>query len=415
MPANQSQDRSVIIVNDFAHINGGAALVALSSARALASRGYKVVLLAAVKPIDPDLAASDVEVVCTGQKEILTDPNRFRAARQGLWNRRAARKMKELLNHYEPQKTIVHVHGWTKSLSSSVIRAAIKKNYPIVISLHDYFTVCPNGGFFNYPKNEICNLKAMSPSCVFSNCDKYGYAQKLYRVIRQMIQKRLGLTPNAIKHFISISDFSKDILNNYLPSDAQIMSVPNPIFIERQDCAVPGNNDYFVIVGRLSPEKGLFLAAEAAREAHVNLKFVGDGELKENLAKSYPEFEITGWLDREAVVECVKSARALILPSLWYETQGLVVAEAAALGIPAIVPDTCAACDMIINGETGHWFTGGNSHDLADKIALLKNSEMLNRIGRNAYDNFWSNPPTLDNHIEHLIKAYHKILSNFGK
>lgn len=412
MPDNYSQDFSIIIVNDFAHVNGGAALVALSSAKALVSRGYKVVLFSAVKPIDPELAASGVEVVCTGQEEILTDPNRFRAIRQGLWNRVAGRRMKELLKRYNPRKTIVHVHGWTKSLSSSVIRAAVKNNFPVVISLHDYFTACPNGGFFNYPQNEICNLTAMSSSCVFSNCDKYSYTQKIYRIIRQLIQKQFGLTPKRINYFISISDFSKDILKSYLPCDAQITPIPNPIFIDRQDAAIPGNNNYFVIVGRLTPEKGLFLAAEAAREAQVNLKFVGDGELREELSEQYPEFEITGWLDREAVAECIKSARALILPSLWYETQGLVVAEAAALGIPAIVPDTCAAREMVRDGDTGYWFSGGCGHDLAEKIKLFKDNDNLNQMGRAAYDNFWSNPPTLENHIEHLTQAYDKIIQN---
>ncbi|MFH1700190.1 MAG: glycosyltransferase family 4 protein [Candidatus Zixiibacteriota bacterium] len=414
MPDNHSLN-NIIIVNDFAHVNGGAALVALSSARTLASRGYNVVLFAAVEPVDHDLAASGVEVVCTGQKEILTDRNRFRAVGRGLWNRYAARKMKELLKQYDPQKTIVHVHGWTKSLSSSVIRMALNKKFTVVISLHEYFAACPNGGFFNYPKNEICKLNAMSASCVFCNCDKFGYTQKIYRVVRQMIQNRFGLTPKGVKYFVSISEFSKDILKSYLPSDAEIIPVPNPIFIDRQVPANPGNNNYFVIVGRLTPEKGLFLAAEAACIAKVNLKFIGDGELKEELISKYPGLEITGWLNREEVVKIVKSARALILPSLWYETQGLVVAEAAALGIPAIVPDTCAARDMVIDGETGYWFTGGNSQNLADKITLFKSNDLLNRIGRAAYDSFWSDPPTLDNHIDHLIQAYDKILQNFPK
>ena len=75
------------------------------------------------------------------------------------------------LDGFDPHKTIVHVHGWTKSLSSSVVQEALQRDFQIVISLHDYFVACPNGGFYNYKKKHICRLKPLSKACVLSNCD----------------------------------------------------------------------------------------------------------------------------------------------------------------------------------------------------------------------------------------------------
>lgn len=119
---------NIIIVNDFAHINGGASQVALSSAIALANQGYSVTLFSAVPPVMSELNHKNIQVICTGQYEILKDPNRLRATIQGIWNIKAAKAMKNLLDTRDPSNTIIHIHGWTKALSSSVVNAVRKKS-----------------------------------------------------------------------------------------------------------------------------------------------------------------------------------------------------------------------------------------------------------------------------------------------
>ncbi len=410
MSASPPDKLSIIIVNDFAHVNGGAALVALESAKGLAKAGHDVTVFAAVKPIDDSLKSSGVKVVCTDQHEIKTDPDRKRAVRQGLWNRTAAIGFNTLLRDYNKNSTVVHVHGWTKSLSSSVFRTAIDQGFPVVCTLHDYFAACPNGGLFNYRKNEICELKAMSLNCVLTNCDKQSYGQKIYRVIRQRKQKSKGGVPESVRHFISISKFSTEILEPYLPRDATIHPVANPIFIEKMEPATTERHKRFICVARFSPEKGLFLLADAARKARVNLTLVGDGELKEELEKNYPEIEFTGWQGREQIVKLIRSSQAMVLPSLWYETQGMVVAEAAALGVPSIVPDSCAARDMVIDGKTGLWFKGGDIEDLSRALTDMTDTSSAAQMGTSAYNSFWSSPPTLQIHIDKLCEVYRRIL-----
>jgi hypothetical protein len=87
--------KNVIIVNDFAHVNGGAGQVAFSSAKELAHRGFNVVVFSAVAPIDERLEFDRVKVVCLAQKDILTEKNRLRAIVQGCWNKNAKRTKKE--------------------------------------------------------------------------------------------------------------------------------------------------------------------------------------------------------------------------------------------------------------------------------------------------------------------------------
>jgi len=401
---------NIIIVNDFAHINGGAAAVALGSAIALAQAGHRVTVLAGVGPIVPELTDAGVRVVCLDQPELAADPNRFRAAGRGLWNRAARRAMSDLLADFEREKSVVHIHGWTKCLTSSAIRAAVDVEFPVVITIHDYFLACPNGGFYNYQKNHICNLVPLTRGCVFSNCDKQGYGQKVWRTARQIVQINSGLIPAGIRHFIAISDFSFDIIKSHLPEKARIHRIPNPIDIKKAGPIRCEQNQSIVQVGRLSSEKGVFLFAAAARKAGIVPVFVGDGPCRAELECRFPEAAITGWLPRDQVHCHLQSARALVFPSLWHETQGMVVLEAAARGLPALVADTCAAREMVTDCVTGLWFEGGNEDDLMKKILQIKDDAFVGKLGRAAYNRFWSDPPTIGKHIEKLLAVYAEML-----
>jgi glycosyltransferase involved in cell wall biosynthesis len=402
----------LVIVNDFAHINGGTAMVALSSAAALARRGYPVTLFAAVGPVLAELTREGVDAICLGQHEIAADPNRLRAAVGGLWNRTAGRRMREVLRNLDPSDTVIHVHGWTKGLTGAPVAEAIQRRFPVVATLHDYFVACPNGGFYDFQKSRICPLPAMSLSCLARNCDKNGYSQKAWRVVRQMIQRRRGHIPDRLRHFITVSSFSRKIMQPYLPPDARLYDVPNPIWTAPESCANPGGNELFAYVGRLSPEKGALLFAKAVQKAGVPAVFIGDGEQRGAIASLCPEAVITGWVPPAEVQRQLCLARVLVLPSLCHETQGMTVLEAAACGLAAVVPDTCAAREAVIDGETGLWFRGGSVDDLAAKLSLLHDDNLVGRMGRAAHDRFQTDAPTLDRHIETLELVYHQVSSD---
>ena len=129
-------DVNVVVVSDFAHVNGGNAAVALSSAVGLAQQGHAVTLFAGAGPVDPRIQSSAVTVVCTDQQSIGDDPRRTRAMVQGIWNAKAARTMAQMLESMDLDRTVVHVHGWDKVLSSSVVRTAIRTGAKVVCTYH---------------------------------------------------------------------------------------------------------------------------------------------------------------------------------------------------------------------------------------------------------------------------------------
>ncbi len=183
--------------------------------------------------------------------------------------------------------------------------------------------------------------------------------------------------------------------------------LPNPVPSVHRPAIDPGANAPFVFVGRLDHDKGPTLFARAAREAGVPAVFVGAGEEADAVREAYPQARLTGWIDDDGVQATLRAARALVNASLWYETQGLSAVEAAAHGVPAVVPDVGALRDVVADGETGLWFHGGDAGDLTIKLRrLAADDELTSRLGRAAYERFWSESWDLDTHLDRLEAVY---------
>lgn len=400
----------VVIVSDFAHVNGGAASVAIAGAIGLARRGHGVSFFSAVGPFDARLEKSGVRVLCTEQCEIAKDPRPIRAAVQGVWNRSAARAFAAHLHDLDRRDTIIHLHGWSKALSSSVVRTATEGGFKIACTLHDYFCACPTGGFFDARTASHCHVKPLSMACVTCNCDVRSYRQKLWRVVRQLAQERAGRIPSGIDAFIVLSRLSRLVVQPYLPQTARMFEISNPIDIPLGGPVDVGSNRAFTMIGQLSLVKGGHLFASAARDCGVKAVFVGDGPSAQEITAANPAATITGWVSQERVREYLSKARALVFPSLWYEAQPLVVLEAAARGVPAVVSDGCAAAESVRDGMTGLLFKNGDATSLASALRRLSDDDLVRRLGRGAYETYWADPPVLERHVAELERAYRVVL-----
>jgi glycosyltransferase involved in cell wall biosynthesis len=84
-----------------------------------------------------------------------------------------------------------------------------------------------------------------------------------------------------------------------------------------------------------------------------------------------PRASFAGFLNQTEVSKAYVAANVLVLPSE-SETWGLVVNEAMACGLPAIVSDTVGcAPDLIEKGRTGYVFPVGRTEVLAEKLSQL--------------------------------------------
>ena len=86
----------------------------------------------------------------------------------------------------------------------------------------------------------------------------------------------------------------------------------------------------------------------------------------------------------------LEAARCLVFPSLWYEAYGLVVAEAAARGVPAIVSDVAAPAERMIDGVDGWVFGSGDLDGLVRCMARTRDDALVASAGAAAYRRHWA-------------------------
>lgn len=386
---------NIVIVNDYDYIQGGASKISIETANALAQSGHRVIFFCGVS--DPCKSSlKGVEVVAASDCDSLSDSNRFRGAVNGIFNASSKAKMARLLVELDPKDTVVHIHGWTKALSSSVFEPVFEKGFKSVLTLHDFFLCCPNGGFYNYKNQSLCGLRGLSASCVKTDCDSRSYSFKLYRVLRHLVQNKFVGLDSKISTYVYISDFSFRLIKPYVDmGKSEAVYLPNPISVAKPESRARAEaSDYFVYVGRLSKEKGVALFCEAIRRSGKKAVIVGDGDMLEELRlefSNYSEIQFVGWKDPKDVERYVKGARWLVFPSLWYETFGLTVCEALAYGVPCLVSDDTAASDFI-DGKNGRLFKRNDVDSLCTLIADIDNDISLKAMSEYAFSKYWSAP-----------------------
>jgi glycosyltransferase involved in cell wall biosynthesis len=402
----------IAILNDFCSRNGGAASVAIDSALGLAEAGHEVRFIGVVGPVDPALTAhAGIKVSCLGQPTFLDDPRRAAAALRGWWSCSAARFVADALQDWRGDSVLLHVHGWVKALSPAIFPELLRyAHWRVVTTLHDYFLACPNGGFMVYPKTEICHRRALGADCLMCSCDARNYAQKLWRFGRGLIQTH-GLNLGCRLHgVIGVSQFSLEKLRPYLHQKVLARIVRNPVAVAQNVPTGGCTTGPLLYVGRLSSEKGVALALKAARALGRRIVVVGEGPEAARLGVDYPECEFLGWLSPENVHAQMRKAAALVFPSRWYETNGLVVLEAMANGLPVVVAAGTAATEFVRHGETGRHFKMGD-HDSLQKELTVALGPAGASLGRAASVWYWADPWTRAAHVRALESFYTELLA----
>ena len=366
---------TIVIVNDFDYIQGGASKVAIDTAKILHENGYHVIFFSGTHSIE-EFTENGYQNITLNLPECLKDKNKIRGAFRGLYNFKAKKEFKKILDTLDPKTTIIHIHGWTKTLSSSVFDVADKQGFKVVVTLHDYFSTCPNGGFFHYRQNQICKLKPLSRQCLCSNCDSRNYMFKIYRIIRQWIQTKIVKLNQRIKYATYVSNFSYQILKPYFPQTTHFYQLYNPIDIEKKKKITTVAKDKFILyTGRITKEKGIELFCKAVTELNYPVKVIGDGPLLSTLKKQYPTIEFLGWKNNQELNQYYQTAHFFVFPSLWYETAGLTVLEAAQNNLYSLVSDTSASKEFVELYSIGETFHSGNVEDLKQKIKKLYNTK----------------------------------------
>ncbi len=292
-----------------------------------------------------------------------------------IYSFEAIKKLGKLLSKIKPD--ICHAHNIYHHISPSVLSVLKHKNIPVVITLHDLKLACPAYNMLA-PDGicERCNAGRLY-NVVVHKCIKNSLALSGMVMLESALHSLIGSYKNNVTRFVVPSHFYIEKLVSWGWRRERFTHIPNFIDVHAY---TPGKiaGRPFLFFGRLSKEKGLETLITAAKIAQVPLLIAGEGPSKEKLMKmvdpSSQDVRFLGYLTGQGLHEAIRSARATVLPSEWYENAPISVMESYALGKPVIGASIGGIPELVKNHETGLTFESGSVESLV--VALRRMADM---------------------------------------
>src|SRR4051794_876441 len=270
-----------------------------------------------------------------------------RRASSAFWSEQSGRKTRELVPTSGPN--VVHFHNLFPAVSPAAL-TAVPTDVAVVMTLHNYRFMCVAGVFFR--DGTVCEdcTRGGRKQAVRHRCYRGSLAGSAVLAGSLAAHERLG-SFSRVDRFIAVSEFVREKhVAAGIPPEA-IDVVPN---FARSTSEHRPTGDYFVYVGRLSPEKGVALLVRNWDSSLGRLLVIGDGPDGRDLQRCRtPGVEFTGAVPADVAAELTRGAKALLLPARSYEGSPRTVIEAFALGIPVIASRIGAVPEHVAHGETG--------------------------------------------------------------
>jgi glycosyltransferase involved in cell wall biosynthesis len=213
-----------------------------------------------------------------------------------------------------------------------------------------------------------------------------------------------------------LSDFSRKQFITAGFDQERIKIKPN--FINFDPGCELKKSDFALYIGRFSPEKGVDVLLEAWKELnHLPLKIIGGGsgfkDAEEFAKKHHINVEFLGQMNNKDVIEQIKKALFVVIPSRCNENFPRIVVEAFACAKPIIASRSGALAEIIEDGKTGLLFESGNSNDLVNKVELMISDKEINeKMGKSAREEY-EKKYTGEKNYKILIDIYRETIQNY--
>ena len=268
---------------------------------------------------------------------------------------------------------LVHFHS-PFFMGKFAIKFAKKRNIPIVASMHSLYK---NDFWQNTHSHILTKILTKNMVKVFNSADMLftmnDFCEKTFRSYG--ITKPITLIGNATNMPSGKNEQAVEKINKVL--------------------GISQSDNLWLYVGRLVKVKSLPMTIDALKELKdkghkFKFVFVGEGSQKKKLIKQVQKLRLSenvvfmGKIMDKTILEGLYSRANLFVFTSSYDTEGIVVIEAAAKETPSIVVARSGPASRIIDGENG-FVAEHTAHDFAEKIhEICENRKNLQEIGKNA-------------------------------
>jgi glycosyltransferase involved in cell wall biosynthesis len=333
-----------------------------------------------------------------------------------VWSRRAREDLRTAIRRERPD--VIHVHNTFPLLTASILAAGAEERVPIVVTLHNYKLACASGDFFR--AGEVCHDCAgrIGLAGIWHGCYRGSRLMTVPVVAGTVWNRKSWRTrPSA---YIFISESQRRALAGLSLPTARSFVKWN--LVPRTSTAVNRDEGRVSYLGRLDQSKGLSLLmagwdryVDRAGEPSLRLSIAGNGPLMPTIqawAGNRKDVDLLGVLDRERCRDLISRSRAVVVPSAWEETFGLVVVEAMAGGVPVIAAGHGSLPELISDGADGKLFRPGDAGDLATVLEdVATDPDLWHKMGiraRSTYEDRWDP----DANLAELIDIYRFAIDN---
>jgi glycosyltransferase involved in cell wall biosynthesis len=296
------------------------------------------------------------------------------------------RRVREAIDAFAPD--VAHFHNTFPLVSPAAYGVCQRAGVAVVQTLHNYRLLCPSATFFRAGRPcEDCLGHAVPYPGIVHGCYRQSRGQTAVVAAMLAVHRFRGTWQHDVDRYIALTDFARDMfVAGGLPA-GRIVVKPNFVAPPpAPDSTAPRTG--FLFVGRLAPEKGIATMLDAWTRGDLPvLTIAGDGPLSPLLHRAADTAPVQplGRLAAAEVLGHMRSASALIFPSIWYEGFPVTIAEAYACSTPIIASRIGAMAEIIEDGVTGLLVEPGNADDLAAKVRWAgAHPEEMRRMGENA-------------------------------
>jgi len=333
-----------------------------------------------------------------------------RAALDTHWSSDSYRELRQLIGRRRPD--VAHFHNTFPLISPSAYRACHDEGVPTVQTLHNYRLICPGALLMRDGRPcEDCVGGSMLPAIQYG-CYRQSRTATAIVVSMLAVHRARKTYANDVDRYIALTQLAKErLVRGGLP-ESRIAVRPNGL--TQNPSVGNGAGGYALYVGRLSAEKGVRTLIEAWRDIDFPLRIVGDGALRPQLETQSRDMRVPatflGFQPRSEVIELMRGAAFLVIPSEWYEGFPVTLLEAFATGTPLVVSAIGALDELVTSEQHGLKFTAGDAASLrASAVRLLADEPLrvtMRHANRRLFEELYSREPSLAS----LLSIYEEVI-----
>lgn len=261
---------------------------------------------------------------------------------------------------------VAHAHDWTVN---SLLGPARRTGTPVLLTLHDYSHVCATKRMMR--AGRVC--PGPSPvACVRCAGAMYGPVVGPGIALANLGARRAR--SNRVAQFVPVSpvvaartDMARHGRYEVIPN-----FVPDHILVDTEALERVDPDRPMLFVGDVTMDKGIGVLFDAYRRMPDRPPLVLAGAVRSDApAVGPPGVELLGPTPPDAVLELMRSARVVIVPSIVLDACPTVVLEAMAAGRPVVASSTGGIVDLVEDGVTGILVPPGDAVALSGALASV--------------------------------------------